>query len=185
MSPGTLGHKRVLLFCLGGLVAVIVVWLVMEWWVEPTTAGERIDMATAVFGALGASLLLLGAWNTYGTVRNSRLTLDQTRETQFAERFAKAIEQLGHAESEIRIGAIYSLESLSRQSESHYQPCVDVLNYFIRRFQMMTHDVETRIRTGELSPVVRPDVQTAILVLGRTRMPEAVTSVRRLDFSNL
>ena len=86
MNPRERRLKIVLLYCFAGLAVVIVVWLSMEWWVDPKTAGERIDMATAVFGAFGASLLLLGAWNTYGTVRNSRWIRHERRSLQIALR---------------------------------------------------------------------------------------------------
>jgi len=59
-----------------------------------------------------------------------RRTLETTREGQITERFTRAIDQLGHAHLDVRLGGIYGLERIARDSPDNRvaigEPCPQV-----------------------------------------------------------
>jgi len=94
-----------------------------------------------------------------------RHTLDATREGQFADRYTKAVEQLGSDRLDVRIGGIYALERVARDSARDHPAVMEVLTAFVR------------CRSGERWPPAvdgeererstRPDIQAAVTVVGR------------------
>jgi hypothetical protein len=62
------------------------------------------------------------------TARNYSLS----REGQVTDRFTKAIEQLGSKELDIRIGGIYALGRIARDSAGDHPTVVQVLSTFVR-----------------------------------------------------
>jgi len=99
---------------------------------------------------------------------------------QRADRFVKAIDQLGQEGNDklgIRLGGIYALETLMRDSNSDENTIIEVLCAFIR-----THAIDPDIPfTRKAVPVSPLDVRAALTVLGRRREPDHHT---RLDLSN-
>lgn len=107
-----------------------------------------------------------------------QLTL--TRQGQVAERFTRAIDQLGSDRLAQRLGGIYGLEQIARESPGADIRLVvtDVLTAFVRQ-----HAPRNRTATAEdrhlLELGVRaPDVQAAVTVLGRRII---LTADPRLD----
>src|SRR4051794_25603678 len=78
------------------------------------TPKDRIDAEnatrTSVIQAVGGFFLVTGA--IVGL-----LNLRTSREGQITDRFSKAVEQLGNDKVEIRLGGIYALERVARDSE--------------------------------------------------------------------
>lgn len=60
------------------------------------------------------------------------LNLKATEDKQITERFAKAIEQLGSQDLQVRIGAIYSMERLAKDSPRDHWTVMEVLTSFIK-----------------------------------------------------
>jgi uncharacterized protein YjbI with pentapeptide repeats len=113
------------------VVVVAVLFLVLDWYVTPATPGERKDLVLAVAQILGGTALLLGLYFTWRT-------LQVNREGQITERFTRAIDQLGKIEDgkklfEIRIGGIYALERIAKESEEDYWPIMEVLTAYVRQ----------------------------------------------------
>lgn len=84
---------------------------------------------------------------------------------QFTERYAKAVEMLDQAGDDhvqVRLGAIYSLERLARDSPRDSATIVAVLSAFIRTSTSSTIHGEPCV-----VDFVSVDVQTALTVLGR------------------
>jgi uncharacterized protein YjbI with pentapeptide repeats len=110
---------------------------------------------------LGAGVFAAGA--LWFTGRNYRLA----REGQVTDRYTKAIEQLGSDRLDVRLGGIYALERIARDSARDHSTVMEVLAAFIRehsREQQMRVDPgagRTQERTTE------PDVQAALTVIGR------------------
>jgi hypothetical protein len=75
---------------------------------------------------LGAGLLAAGA--LLFTARNFALS----REGQVTDRYTKAIEQLGADKLDVRIGGIYALERVARDSARDHPTVMEVLTAFIR-----------------------------------------------------
>jgi uncharacterized protein YjbI with pentapeptide repeats len=114
----------------------------------------------------GGAILLVGL---YFTARGFRLT----REGHITERYAKAIEQLGNANADVRIGGIYALERIARDSKVDCETIIEVLTTFIREHTRSDHRKPSEAE-------VEADVQAAISVLARRSNASAET--RRLDF---
>lgn len=60
------------------------------------------------------------------------LNLKATEEKQITERFSKAVEQLGSDKLEVRIGSIYSLERIAKDSPKDHWTVMEVLTSFVR-----------------------------------------------------
>jgi Pentapeptide repeats (8 copies) len=94
---------------------------------------------------------------------NAQLTLEATREAQFADRYSRALEQLGSDNLDVRSGGIYALESIALDSPKYHPTVMEVLTAFIREHSRTTAG-ETRPERWPL-----PDVQTALTVKGRRK----------------
>jgi len=122
---------QILLFTGGIALFVLVGGWILDWYIAPHTSAQKKDLVQAL-GLITAGVA--GAVGIFFTWRGQRLTqkglqdtLRTTREGQITERFTRAIDQLGKVEDgkklfEIRIGGIYALERISRESEEDYWP---------------------------------------------------------------
>jgi hypothetical protein len=101
----------------------------------------------------------LGLYFTARTLRISQETLRVTQEGQITERFTKAIEQLGDKEHlMVRLGGIYALEQIARDSKSHHWAVMEVLTAFVR---------EPALATAWHIGKPPPDIQAILTVIGR------------------
>ena len=92
-----------------------------------------VDNARGRLLTLGAGLFAAGA--LVFTARNftlSRRTLELTEQGQVTDRYTKAIEQLGSDKLDVRIGGIYALERVARDSARDHPTVMEVLTAFIR-----------------------------------------------------
>ncbi len=73
---------------------------------------------------------------TYRAFHHTRHEQDRAHKLaqsqQVTESYAKAVEQLGHAEAPVRLGAMYALERLAQDNPSRRQTIVDVLCAYLR-----------------------------------------------------
>jgi hypothetical protein len=94
------------------------------------------DVRTALVQAVAGLAVASGAIVTYRTFRHTRLEQDRayklSQSQQVTESYAKAVEQLGHAEAPVRLGAMYSLERLAQDNPPRRQTIVDVLCAYLR-----------------------------------------------------
>ena len=117
---------------------------------------------------LGAGLFAAGA--LYFTARNYAVA----REGQVTDRYTKSIKQLGSKKLEVRLGGIYGLERIARDSAKDHPTVMEVLTAFVRE-----HSHEDR----ELS--IQPDIQAAVTVVGRriSRRDRGHIDLSRADLS--
>jgi hypothetical protein len=117
---------------LAGIAAVVlglaIAWVlfvpVADWLADHDVGSVRGSLhETAIDNARGRLLTLAAGVFAAGalafTARNftlSRRTLDVTEQGQVTDRYAKAIEQLGSDKLDVRIGGIYALERVARDS---------------------------------------------------------------------
>lgn len=90
---------------------------------------ERVNAQNASYGTLVQ--LLGGAFfsvTAYLTWRNVKATEDK----QITERFSKAVEQLGSDKLEVRLGGIYALERIAKDSEKDHWTIMEVLTSFVQ-----------------------------------------------------
>lgn len=190
----TTGVRRVLTWTL--VVVILVVVLVVAIWIVPLlltrpstglTAAARLtaenNARTPVVAALavvGAAALTAGVtWRaTKSTLQGQEIDrqgqeIDRQRKEidrqgQLTDRYTKAIEQLGSDKPDVRIGSIYALKRVARDSPPDHPAVMEVLAAFIREH---SHEQwrPPEPTTDDLQPrrTTRPDVQTAISVIGR------------------
>jgi hypothetical protein len=158
----------------GGLVATLLVWKLPQWQTDPWRAllaprdlllVENARRQTVLLllgvGLLGAALLLL--WRQLAArERAVRAAAEAAEESRRSERFTAAIGQLADARLEVRIGAIYGLEQLARESVEQHWPIMEVLCAFVRTRAAWDPD--------RAAPARQPtDIQAVLTVLGRRR----------------
>jgi uncharacterized protein YjbI with pentapeptide repeats len=129
------------------------------------------DSDTQVAGATLLGGLVVAA----GTAR----TIHVTREGQITERFSKAIAQLGSDVDDVRLGAIYALERIARDSRRDHGAVLEVLTAYVRKRAHWPAEWPSSATPRE----PENDVQAALAVLGRrwVRKREHRLDLRRTD----
>lgn len=120
---------------------------------------------------LGAGLIATGALAfTARSYTLSRRTYELTEQSQVTDRYTKAIAQLGDDKLDIRIGGIYALERVARNSVRDFTTVMEVLAAFIREHSREPWPERPR-RKLRPSPSrtsgPRPDVHAALIVIAR------------------
>lgn len=184
----------VALIFLGVLVLLaVVIWVPKLSFIQPgglTDAEDRAqaesDLRGHLLQALAGLVLAVGAFYTGRTFAQNRKEQDRTfalaREGQITERFTRAVSQLADEKLDIRLGGIYALERIARDSETHYESVMEVLTAFLRentRWRRESAAKETEDALGESEELdededfrpedFRPtvDFQAVATVLGR------------------
>jgi hypothetical protein len=187
LLPGSL-HLLTVLYGTAVLV-VLTLWLLPVWQVsrsERVTADNRFDRENEARKTLaqiiGGVFLLAGLYSSVKTFDLQRQTENLQEQGQITDRFTKAIDQLGAVAGggtlgvdgkskpniEVRLGGIYALERIARDSPRDHWTIMEVLTAYVRENavlekkgagpQAMFEPVTTRVRA---------DVQAAITVIGR------------------
>jgi hypothetical protein len=133
----------------------------------------------------------VGLRTSQETLRVNQKTLETTQQGQITERFTKAIEQLGDKERlMVRLGGIYALERIARDSESDHWAVMEVLTAFVREqppAQTMSPDKssgerETKQTTQDWK--LPADIQAILTVVGRRTRTFGNGEPQRLDLRN-
>jgi hypothetical protein len=133
------------------MVNAVVLGLILDWYIDPQTSTQKKDLVQAlglitagVAGAVGIFFTWRGQrqtreaqeenqQNTQAQLRHAQEELWLTRQGQITERFTRAIDQLGHDRTEIRLGGIYALERIAKESEEDHWPIMEVLTAYVRQ----------------------------------------------------
>jgi hypothetical protein len=129
------------------------------------------DAARGRLLTLGAGLFAAGA--LVFTARNFRLS----REGQVTDRYTKAIEQLGSDNLGVRVGGIYALERIARDSARDHPTVMEMLTAFIRE---NSHEQRPQPDPGSKERFRRRDIQAAVDVVGRR---EVKHDIRRIHLA--
>jgi hypothetical protein len=182
-----LEHTTIALIVLGvAALLAVVIWVPKLSFIQPgglTKAADRAkaesDLRGHLLQALAGLVLAVGAFYTGRTFAQNRKEQDRNyalaREGQHTERFTRAVSQLADEKLDIRLGGIYALERIARDSETHYEPVMEVLTAFLRentrwRREIAAKETEDALREPEEpAEVFRPtaDFQAVASVLGR------------------
>ncbi|MEQ9368976.1 MAG: pentapeptide repeat-containing protein [Coleofasciculus chthonoplastes F3-SA18-01] len=100
---------------------------------------------------------------------------------QITERFTKAIEQLGSDNISIRLGGIYALERIAKDSERDHWTIMEVLSAFVRENAPLKEDLGDGNKHQPQK--LRTDIQAALTVIGQ-RDTEKDPENQKLDLSN-
>jgi Pentapeptide repeats (8 copies) len=174
------------------LTAILVLAMVLLPAAVPAELGSRrgkatpADRASAVNSIRSTLMQGLAGLAVLAGVLFTWRQLQVSRQGQVTDRYTRAIDQLGQAGAEVRVGGIYALERIARDSLADRLTIVEVLTAFIRLHSPLSPGTDERQRppdpaakfaaaqTMEKRLPMRdraPDIQAAITVLGR--MPGA------------
>lgn len=131
---------------------------------------ERQGIRTASLALLAGVIAILSAVYTARTFALNRAG-------QITDRFTTAINQLGHSELDVRLGGIYALERIARDSKGDHPQIVEVLTAYIREHAPSDGHHRVGVPPDDVAmgaampgPRVPTDVQAAATVLGRRRV---------------
>jgi uncharacterized protein YjbI with pentapeptide repeats len=167
---------------LGLLWSVVVAappWFVDDESLEGLKAQNEVR--TTLLQGLGGIVLLVGAYFTWRQLHTAR-------EGQITERYTRAIGQLGHAQLDVRLGGIYALERIARDSGVDRHTIGEVLTAFVRTHApyQPTVDDAGRVLSEQSELKVRaPDVQAIVTVLGRGGFAPPRRDGDRLDLTGV
>ena len=113
--------------------------------------------------------VIVGVAGFWANVRNTNKTTALALQGQVTERYNKAVEQLGSKEIDVRVGGIYALERIARDSARDQPTVMEVLAAFVRDHSREQWPLPTAYEVGADPParMTRPDVQAAVTVIGR------------------
>ncbi|GAA4611895.1 hypothetical protein GCM10023195_50640 [Actinoallomurus liliacearum] len=103
---------------------------------ETLSVKDRLDAVNAarqtlMQSATGAVIIARVVFTATGLIYTAR-TFHATEQGQITDRYTKAIEQLGSDKLDVRLGGIYALERLVRDSARDNHTVYDVLAAFLR-----------------------------------------------------
>ena len=116
-------------------ILVLTLWL----WILPTwenillipgpqaRSSSQIELAKTVATIFLAVGVLVTLYLTWRRVNAAEKTIDVAREGQVTERFTRAVDQLGSDIVSVRLGGIYALERIARDSAEDHWPVMQVL----------------------------------------------------------
>jgi uncharacterized protein YjbI with pentapeptide repeats len=149
----------------------------------PSQQVAAIDAVRSRLLQLGVGVLAAGA--LIFTARGFYLQ----REAQMTDRYIRAVEQLGSANLEVRVGAIYALERIMVDSARDHPTIVEVIAAFIRERAPADpaswEDAEPPTYGQLDSPKPSTDMRAAVTVIGRRPAGRMERGRIDLQFSDL
>ena len=197
-----------------GALILLSLWLIPKWQVrslagkvdgeqdEFTREKDRIasenearKTLSQIFGGLA---LLVGWYFTYQSLEVTRRneaetekfsleTLRIAQEGQITDRFTKAIAQLGDQKLEVRLGGIYALERIAKDSPiKDNWTIMEVLTAYVREHVKLVKVPDYRKTPGDVLALAIPerpatDIQTILTVIGRRSPAQHKEEKYRLD----
>jgi uncharacterized protein YjbI with pentapeptide repeats len=182
------------------LLLVLIIWYLPKFYVQslPNEAGKTFDRENAklkleddtrkTFAQIvGGAVLLGGLVFTFNTFR-----LQQ--EGQFTDRFTKAVTQIGDDKLEVRLGGLYALERIAKDSPKDHWTVMEILSAYVREkakkkeepakntpntrkeIVNISNEKET-VTNGDIYEVyqskepikIATDVQAALTIIGRRK----------------
>jgi uncharacterized protein YjbI with pentapeptide repeats len=189
--------KKMPLLLWGSAVLVILlavaVWKVPQWQASSLrfeSPKERVEFENSSRDTLLKAAQTLGGLGfiltVYFTWRNLQVTYDK----QVTERFSRAVEQLGSDIIEVRLGGIYSLERVAKDSPNDRLVIMEVLTSFIQEKSPLPQKKDSQQKKRQ--SIVEFILAEQMLAPTKEREPEkvatdiqaALTVIRRRDASN-
>jgi uncharacterized protein YjbI with pentapeptide repeats len=165
--------------------AVYLLWRVPQWqanaWARHADANPRelFEIENESRGTLGQILSgvavltgLIFAWQQLGQTSDN---LRVSEEGQITDRFSRAVDQLGSDQYTIRLGGVYALERIARDSPRDYGPVMEVLTAFARQESPVGPNAAATPAAG--APEVPLDVRAVFKVIGRRTESQVETEM--------
>ena len=204
-----LGEHLLAVAMIGGCLLVLALIWLPKWQAARSdlTTKERLELENDARKGLaeivGGAALLVGLYFTWANLQVTQETATKDRETtregQITERFTKAIDQLGHEKLQIRLGGIYALERIARESPQDHWPIMEVLTAYVRETAPwrpkppkaaqpsksdQSPQEEPPTTQAERLPRPATDIQAILTVLGRRTQTYGKGEQQRLNLAN-
>ncbi|MFH1140246.1 MAG: pentapeptide repeat-containing protein [Chloroflexota bacterium] len=171
-------HAALTIFGLLLLIAAFpIVGLLLWHTMQPSDFDERKEVVVLL--AQGFAIIV-GASALFFTWRRIQIS----QEGQITERFTRAIQQLGDTKLEVRLGGIYALERIARDSPRDHWTIMEVLTAYVREnAPWKDSPPPAQPAAGPAptpsAPAIRPrtDIQAILTVL--SRRPEKASKEER------
>jgi uncharacterized protein YjbI with pentapeptide repeats len=123
------------------IVVMLIIFVRLLWWDLPLWQVDQVGISTnstmeranlenqyrlTIVQTLGGIVVIVGLFFTYEKI----LTL---KDGQVTERFTRAIEHLGKEHLELKLGGIYALERIAKESKTDYWPIMEILTAYVRK----------------------------------------------------
>lgn len=125
----------------------------------------RLNLAQII----GGLVLLSGLYLTWRNIKVNE-------EGKLTDRFSKAVELLGSKYLDGRLGGIYALERIAKDSQKDHWTVMEVLTAFVREQSQGLPDSEESNKT-------KPDIQTALTVIVRRKWHAKEIKDQQIDLS--
>lgn len=155
---------------------------------------QRNDYRTSLIQIGGGIVVVLGLYFTFRRIKaheNQVLQLQKQiqvqEEGQITERFTRAIEHLGSDNIAIRLGGIYALERIAKDSFKDHWTVMEILTTFIKeKSPMLEYDIDENITSDpSYSKPISQDIQAIVNVLcRRSWIPNEKKNELKLDLSH-
>ncbi|MBE3013463.1 pentapeptide repeat-containing protein [Microbispora sp. NEAU-D428] len=166
-----------ILIALGLVLAVVLGWVLGPGaaWVlahfDGVSGLTGKDLAAALDAVRGRALAVATGLVALAAVFYTARNADTARQGHITDRYTKAIEQLGSDKLDIRLGGIYALERIARDSARDHPTVMEVLAAFVREH---SHDQDAADQEDDADnqipgdpPPLRTDIQAALTVISR------------------
>ena len=193
---------KIVLGGLGSLLLLFLLWLLwlrqyLEWQNVKSLeikerVGLKIEFIKTAAQILGGAVFLV-------TIYVALANLAVSEEKYKTDLFVQAIKQLGDEKLEVRLGGIYALERIARDSEKDHGPIMEVLTAYVRLHAKAPTEKPAEAREepavsgllspGAKKPAIKPvpevkprtDIQAILTVLGRRSRTYGKGEAQRLD----
>jgi len=165
---------------LGIVILIPIIWFLPYWQVPKAglslkdrlhQINEYRKTLAQIFG--GGFLALVGLYIAWVRSKALQDQAEVAREQQLTDLYVKAVEQLGSEKLQIRLGGIYALERIARESPKDHWPIMEVLTAFVRENAPRRWEDLSGPQPGEddvpSPPPSKPrtDIQAVLTVIGR------------------
>ncbi len=154
---------------------------------------NEIAARQSLLQLVAPAVLLVGAYLAWGQLQIASNQLEDQRSARATDRFARAVDQLNSQHHAARVGGVYALERISKESPELRWTIQEMLTTFIRERaprKRSLDSVAARPFVKRIPDFPQPDqpappqdVQAALFVLGRNdwgrRTEEVYRGVRR------
>jgi uncharacterized protein YjbI with pentapeptide repeats len=167
------------------LWAVYLLWKVPQWqadaWARsggsnPRELFEIENQSRGTLGQIisGVAVLtgLIFAWQQLGQTSDN---LRVSQEGQITDRFSRAVDQLGSDDLTARLGGIYALERIARDSPRDYGPVMEVLTAFVRQESPLPVGAAATPATSAMA--IPFEVEAVLKVIGRRTPAQVATEM--------
>jgi len=152
----------------------------------------RNEYRKTIYQMVAGVILLFGLYLTYRRITATERSVEVAQEGQITERFTRAVEQLGDEKIEIRLGGIYALERIARDSEKDHWTVMEILSAYVRKWTKIKKEPDKqektepeKVNTTEKQSKPSTDIQAILTVIGRRKWIDIETNSIDLSYTNL